>query len=111
MVRYSLLRLMIFFGLLIVFWLVGMRGFLLLGVSAVVSMAVSLLLLQGPRAEFSAKIAARVDERARRAATAAHVDEDSEDAEAAAAAATEDAPATATDKPRDSTNPEPRRAS
>ena len=71
MARYSFLRLMIFFGLLCALWLLGLRDesqrWTLLGISALGSMLVSYFLLKGPRAEFSAKIARHVDERARRA--------------------------------------------
>jgi hypothetical protein len=84
MARYSVLRLMIFFGLLCALWLLGLRTWLLLVTSALGSMAVSYFVLQGPRAQFSASIANRVDARARRAELA-HVrdtDEYVEDAEA-----------------------------
>lgn len=71
MARYSVLRLMIFFGLLCALWLLGLRDdsqrWTLLGISALGSMLVSYFLLKGPRAEFSAKIARHVDERAHRA--------------------------------------------
>ena len=84
MARYSVLRLMIFFGLLCALWLLGLRTWLLLAVSALGSMAVSYFVLQGPRAQFSASIARRVDERARRAELArAHEDvEEAEDTNA-----------------------------
>jgi hypothetical protein len=84
MARYSVLRLMIFFGLLCALWLLGLRGWLLLAVSALGSMVVSYFVLQGPRAQFSASIANRVDARARRAelADSHHTDENVEDAEA-----------------------------
>jgi hypothetical protein len=67
MARYSVLRLMIFFGLLCALWLLGLRTWLLLSVAALGSMAVSYFVLRGPRAQFSASIARRVDEHARRA--------------------------------------------
>jgi type IV secretory pathway TrbD component len=83
MARYTVLRLMIFFGLLCALWLLGLRAWLLLGVSAVGSMVVSYFVLQGPRAKFSASIARRVDERARRAESHPEVtDEYVEDAQA-----------------------------
>ena len=43
MVRYSLLRILIFFGVLLPFWLIGLRNnpVLLLGASAIVSAAAS----------------------------------------------------------------------
>ncbi len=88
MARYTLLRLMIFFGLFLLLWLLGLREasqqWWLLGLSALGSMVVSYFVLQGPRAQFSASIARRVDERARRADQAAdrETDENAEDAQA-----------------------------
>jgi len=89
MARYSVLRLMIFFGLLCALWLLGLRDTSqfpwLLGLSAIGSMVVSYFVLQGPRAEFSAKIAHRVDEHARRVDQSTE-DEDDEDASGGAVA-------------------------
>jgi C4-dicarboxylate-specific signal transduction histidine kinase len=88
MARYTVLRLMIFFGFLCALWLVGLRDvsqrWWLLGLSALGSMVVSYFVLQGPRAQFSASIARRVDERSLRAqkAHAHEVDETAEDTEA-----------------------------
>jgi hypothetical protein len=88
MARYSVLRLMIFFGFLCALWLFGLRDesqkWWLLGISAAGSMVVSYFVLRGPRAELSATIARHVDERARRAQLAGtrKVDEIAEDAEA-----------------------------
>ena len=85
MVRYSVLRLLIFFGFLCALYLLGLRDesqrWWLLGISALGSMVVSYFVLQGPRAQFSASIADRVDEHARRAELA-RTDEIDEDAEA-----------------------------
>ena len=85
MVRYSVLRLLIFFGFLCALYLLGLRDesqrWWLLGISALGSMVVSYFVLQGPRAQFSARIADRVDEHARRAELA-RTDEIDEDAEA-----------------------------
>ena len=80
MARYSVLRLLIFFGLLCALWLLGLRGAWLLGISALGSMVVSYFVLQGPRAQFSASIARRIDERAGRAGQARpdEIDEDTE---------------------------------
>jgi hypothetical protein len=68
MARYTVLRLMIFFGFLCAFYLAGLRDvsqqWWLLGLSAVASTVVSYFVLRGPREEFSAKIARRIDERA-----------------------------------------------
>ena len=88
MARYSVLRLMMFFGFLCALWLLGLRDGWLLGVSALGSMVVSYFVLQGPRAQFSAKIAHRVDERARRAELT-RTDEIDEDTESGAEAPTE----------------------
>ena len=86
MARYTVLRLMIFFGLLCSLWLVGLRDpsqrWWLLGLSALGSTVVSYFVLQGPRGQFSASIARRVDERARRAEQANDIDGIAEDAEA-----------------------------
>ena len=86
MARYSVLRLMIFFGFLCALWLLGLRGesqrWWLLGLSALGSMAASFLVLRGPRAQFSASIARHVDERARRGVARSHgTDEVAEDGE------------------------------
>jgi Protein of unknown function (DUF4229) len=84
MARYSVMRMMIFFGFICALWLLGLRDesqrWWLLGGSALGSMVVSFFVLQGPRAQFSAAIARRVDERARRAELAG-MDEIAEDAE------------------------------
>lgn len=88
MARYTVLRLMMFFGFLSALWLLGLRDvsqrWWLLGLSALGSMVVSYFVLAGPRAQFSARVARHVDERARRAeqAHAARADESAEDAEA-----------------------------
>jgi len=88
MARYSVLRLMIFFGLLCALWLLGLRDpsqrWWLLGLSAVGSMVVSFFVLREPRAQFSASIVHHLDDRAARAeqARAHEVDEQAEDAEA-----------------------------
>ena len=84
MARYTVLRLLIFFGFLCALWLLGLRDasqqWWLLGISALGSMLVSYFVLQGPRAQFSANIARRIDERAARAGLARpdEIDEDSE---------------------------------
>ena len=85
MARYSVLRLLIFFGFLCALWLLGLRDpsqrwWLLIG-SALGSAVVSYFVLLGPRAQLSAKIAHRVDERARRLEQS-HKDEMDEDVEA-----------------------------
>jgi Protein of unknown function (DUF4229) len=84
MARYSVLRLMIFFGLLCALWLLGLRTWLLLGVAALGSMVVSYFVLRGPRAQFSANIVHHLDDRAERAQQARphEIDEHVEDSEA-----------------------------
>jgi len=85
MARYAVLRLMIFFGFLCALWLLGLNDesqrLWLVGISALGSMVVSYFVLQGPRAQFSARIARYVDERAGRAELA-RTDEIDEDTEA-----------------------------
>ncbi len=84
MARYTVLRLLIFFGFLCALWLLGLREasqqWWLLGISALGSMLVSYFVLQGPRAQFSASIARRIDERAARAGLDRpdEIDEDTE---------------------------------
>lgn len=85
MARYAVLRLMIFFGFVCALWLLGLRDpdqrwWLLIG-SALGSAVVSYFVLLGPRAQLSARIAHRVDERARRLEQS-HKDEIDEDVEA-----------------------------
>jgi len=60
-VRYSLLRILIFFGFLFLFWLIGLRDnpVLLLGASAIASAAASYILLRGMRDEITAKLVDR----------------------------------------------------
>ena len=80
MARYSVLRLLIFFGLLCALWLLGLQRWWLLGISALGSMVVSYFVLQGPRAQFSVSIARRIEKRAGRAerARSDEIDEDTE---------------------------------
>ena len=61
MVRYSLLRILIFFGFLFLFWLIGLRDnpVLLLGASALASAAASYVLLRGMRDEVTARLIER----------------------------------------------------
>ena len=67
MVRYSLLRILIFFGFLFLFWLIGLRNnpVLLLGASAIASAAASYILLRGMRDEITAKLVERHEAQAR----------------------------------------------
>ncbi len=61
MVRYSLLRILIFFGFLFLFWLIGLRNSpaLLIGAAAIASAAASYILLRGMRDEITAKLVER----------------------------------------------------
>lgn len=60
-VRYTILRLLIFFGALLALWLVGIRNnpVLLLALSAIISAVVSYALLRGMRDEMTAKLVER----------------------------------------------------
>jgi uncharacterized membrane protein len=84
--RYTLYRLLIFFGCLLFFWLVGLRNdqVLLLLVSAVVSVVLSFFLLRSQREQFSAQIADRMEQRQAAKAQAREgadvVDRDSDEA-------------------------------
>ena len=76
--RYTLLRMMVFFGTLCVLYLAQLRGIWLVVVSLLGSMVISFFVLRRPREELSRSIAARVDARAERAARRG-VDEQTED--------------------------------
>lgn len=73
MVRYSLLRLLIFFFCLMVFWALGLRSetempYLVIA-AALSSMVISYFLLRPMREKFSEQVAHKIDERsAQRAA-------------------------------------------
>lgn len=85
MLRYTVYRLMIFFGALLAFWLAGLRGpdqqILLLLLSAAASVVLSFFLLRRQREQFAEWIAARVEQRAETRRQVAGADEDAEDAE------------------------------
>lgn len=87
MLRYTVLRLLIFFGCLAFFWLVGLRNneILLLAVSAAVSLALSYFLLRSQRDRFSEQIADRLERRQarRQAAWTAETAESDQSDEAA----------------------------
>ncbi len=84
MIRYTLLRVLIFFGCLALLWLIGLRSaemrlFLVVG-AAILSMGVSYVALRPFREDYSAQIADRVQaRRAKRDGPGA--DEEAEDAE------------------------------
>jgi hypothetical protein len=78
--RYSVLRLLLLFGCLLVLWLVGVRNPLLLVVlTAVASITLSYFLLKGPRDAMAQTLADRASRRAGR--TRVDVDAADEDAE------------------------------
>ena len=88
MVRYSVLRLLVFFGCVSVLWLAGLRDrdqlpYLVVG-AALLSAVISYFALRRFREDYSAQLAARIDQRttAKRAGPAeTPTDEDAEDAE------------------------------
>ncbi|HET7474678.1 MAG TPA: DUF4229 domain-containing protein [Dermatophilaceae bacterium] len=69
-IRYSLMRVLVFLGVLCLLWLAGLRGegnrLLLFALSLLVSMGVSFFVLRPFREDMSAKIAAKVEARSRR---------------------------------------------
>ncbi len=83
--RYSVMRLMIFFLCLIVLWLLGLRSQdqqpLLLGLAAVLSLVVSYAFLRRDRDAMTDRLAAKMEERAERRRGVAGEDEEAEDAE------------------------------
>ena len=85
MVRYTLLRILIFFGFFFLFWLMGLRNnpVLLLGFSAIASAAASYILLRGMRDEITAKLVDRHEAKVegRRLQADPTSDEAAEDAE------------------------------
>ncbi len=62
--RYSLLRILLFFGCLLILWLIGLRDptWLLLG-TAVTSVTLSFFLLRAPREQLAHRLAERVSGR------------------------------------------------
>jgi hypothetical protein len=65
--RYSVLRLLLFFGCLMVFFLVkfatGIPTAAVVVLAAITSLALSLVVLKGPREEMAARMAQRIDNR------------------------------------------------
>lgn len=66
MLRYTVLRLLIFFGFTLLFWLVGLRDntIVLVVLAALASSITSYVLLRGMRDEMTAKLMARHEARA-----------------------------------------------
>ena len=85
MVRYSLLRLLIFFGCVGLLWLLGLRsaeqGLMLVVGAALLSMVISYVVLRPFREDYSAQIAERLQARSERRRQTGPTDEDIEDAE------------------------------
>ena len=89
--RYTVLRLLVFLGCLLLLWLVGLRDrdelLLLVVGAALLSMAVSFVVLKRFREDYSAQVASTIERRtaARQARTGdARSDEEIEDEERAA---------------------------
>ncbi len=85
MLRYTLLRILIFFGVLALLWLLGLRDrdeqLILVVLAALVSMVISYFALRPFREEYSRQIAQRLEARAA-AKQQRDADEAAEDAEA-----------------------------
>jgi hypothetical protein len=86
MLRYSVLRLLIFFGVVCLLWLLGLRDrgqeWMLLVLSALISMVISYFVLARFREESTQRLQERIERRTQaRQASAAHGDEAAEDAE------------------------------
>ena len=68
MVRYTLLRTLVFFGCLLILWLAGLRSrdqlFLLVAGAALISMVVSYFVLRPFREDYSRQIAEKLEHRA-----------------------------------------------
>jgi type II secretory pathway component PulM len=83
MVRYSILRLLIFFGCLGLLWLLGLRSrdeqLILLVGAALLSLLISYFALRPLREQYSRELAERLERR--RVARTAVKDEQAEDAE------------------------------
>lgn len=88
MLRYTLLRLLVFLGCLCVLWLAGLRGeedvLLLVVGAALLSAVISYFALRRFREDYSAQLAERIDRRTAAKRSSHEVrasDEDAEDAE------------------------------
>jgi hypothetical protein len=89
-VRYTVLRLLVFLGCLALLWLLGLRGeddvLLLVVGAALLSAVLSYVGLRRFREDYSAQLAGRIERRSRHRweqAAAGSRDEDAEDAETA----------------------------
>lgn len=79
MIRYTILRLLVFVVALLVLFAVGLRGWPLLLLSALVSLAVSFFALRGPREQFAEQVQRKVSERQDRAAAYRSAEDDDTD--------------------------------
>ncbi len=86
MLRYTLLRLLVFFGFTLLFWLVGLRNntIVLVALAAIASSITSYALLRGMRDEMTARLVSRHEARVAARQQARSEDELAEDAEAEA---------------------------
>jgi Protein of unknown function (DUF4229) len=87
-VRYTILRLLVFLGCVAVLWLAGLRGeedlLLLVAGAALLSAVISYFGLRRFREDYSAQLAEKIERRTaakREAAAVTPTDEDAEDAE------------------------------
>ncbi len=81
MIRYSVLRLLIFVVALLILFAVGLRGWGLLIPAALVSLVVSFFALRGPREQFANQVQRKVSERQERAAAYRSAEDDDTDDE------------------------------
>lgn len=80
MIRYTILRLLFFVAALLLLYIVGLRGWPLLILAALVSLVASFFALRGPRAQFAEQVQRKVSERQQRAeAYRSAEDDDTED--------------------------------
>lgn len=76
MIRYSILRLLIFVVVLLILYATGLRSWGLLILSAVISLVVSFFALSGPRERFAEQVEQKVSQRRERAAAYRNADDD-----------------------------------
>lgn len=81
MIRYSILRLLIFVVALLVLYAVGFRSWALLLLSALVSLVVSFFALRQQREQFAEQVQRKVSERQERAAAYRSAEDDDTDDE------------------------------
>ena len=81
MIRYTILRLLIFVVALLVLYAVGLRRWPLLLGSALVSLIVSFFALRGPREQFAEQVQRKVTERQERAEAYRSAEDDDTDDE------------------------------